>query len=766
MRVHIHGFKGLDEVQEFDRRTLLVGPNGCGKSARMQALQWAMYGRVGDRKTLESLVALSPDGMGMSVAVDTGRISWKRSIEKDGNKGSLSQSLTIAGAESLKLAEAEAELAKHLGDFTAHLNLNEFTSLSPDGRRKFIMSLCAQAGGGSTDGMMSRLEIALLNEVLGKGAVQTTCHAVFGKSADDLDDGERQVAIDKLWAATDGMRQVFDGMRQAFDDGLSAGDPVGTIAAWTDTAKDLRSAHRAARDTAHAASQKLAQARSGLVATSEHVAELREQAKQVRGRLSEIATTIGEIRARHAAKEGVIRSVDRARQQLASTEERLASVARAERRDWRREMEEIDQKIREIETGDASDAAIKESREITARLQKARLDARAMGDEIASALASIHANEIEIGGIRRAIAKLVTAPWVVAAELVEKIRPHVHGGDGDFDELATLVGAQAKADRDELDRCEFDLAVIEGEQQAASERHASLSAAMAEHESLIRQLEGRQAELQEIVNKARSLDEQVRILATQRTRIERESDRAKADLESAQEAVARARTVFAEAEALLATLGDVGDSGELVIEQTKYQTQLDEIEAKIEAKERFESLSSELAACIAKGKAESAAYDMVGMVQDAIKAVREVIMDDMVRPLLDTVDEFLRLAGVERSAYCTLANGRGKAIFDLGWVVDVDGLERRISLDTMSGGESALFGAALAYAMLKAANQPSKVLCIEADSIDTNTIDKLLVGFGGVNDLDHVIVATCHKVPLIADGWNLVELDCGAGVMA
>jgi len=153
-------------------------------------------------------------------------------------------------------------------------------------------------------------------------------------------------------------------------------------------------------------------------------------------------------------------------------------------------------------------------------------------------------------------------------------------------------------------------------------------------------------------------------------------------------------------------------------------------------------------------------------VQDAIKAVREVIMDDMVRPLLDTVDEFLRLAGVERSAYCTLANGRGKAIFDLGWVVDVDGLERRISLDTMSGGESALFGAALAYAMLKAANQPSKVLCIEADSIDTNTIDKLLVGFGGVNDLDHVIVATCHKVPLIADGWNLVELDCGAGVMA
>ena len=42
--VTLRNWKGISRTVELDRLTLLHGPNGCGKSAIMQAIRWCIAG--------------------------------------------------------------------------------------------------------------------------------------------------------------------------------------------------------------------------------------------------------------------------------------------------------------------------------------------------------------------------------------------------------------------------------------------------------------------------------------------------------------------------------------------------------------------------------------------------------------------------------------------------------------------------------------------------------------------------------------------------
>ena len=155
-------------------------------------------------------------------------------------------------------------------------------------------------------------------------------------------------------------------------------------------------------------------------------------------------------------------------------------------------------------------------------------------------------------------------------------------------------------------------------------------------------------------------------------------------------------------------------------------------------KVRFKTLEEGLTKCIASAEHEGALHECAKTMCQAIKDVREAAMATMAKPFLGMIDAVL-FPAVQKRSYCDLVSERGRPIFDLGWI---DG-DRKRSLVAMSGGEAALFGGALAFALVAMAEIPMKLLLIEASELDGQNLGMLMNGiFANSGSLSNVMIAT------------------------
>jgi DNA repair exonuclease SbcCD ATPase subunit len=97
-----NGFKGLSFATELAPRTLIVGPNGTGKSARTQALQLALRGYIpGGPKKNEEILTVYGNGEEMSVVITIGALEFGRRFSRNA-KGAVSQIYEVCGKKSAK----------------------------------------------------------------------------------------------------------------------------------------------------------------------------------------------------------------------------------------------------------------------------------------------------------------------------------------------------------------------------------------------------------------------------------------------------------------------------------------------------------------------------------------------------------------------------------------------------------------------------------------------------------------------------------------
>lgn len=213
--------------------------------------------------------------------------------------------------------------------------------------------------------------------------------------------------------------------------------------------------------------------------------------------------------------------------------------------------------------------------------------------------------------------------------------------------------------------------------------------------------------------------------------------------------------------------------GWIPVEQLEQQRngitdQVNAIDTDVDAKGKYQALESELARAIADTERETVRHDVAKRVAAAIRAIRDGLMGELVRPLLDRINKFLAVAAPGCVAYCELEQIKGetrKPIFEIGW--EVDGM-KRVSLPALSGGEAALFGAGLAYALVCIANPPLRLLLIEAAEIDAAHMTRLLDALRAVSDdVGNIFVATCDEsFATEIDGWNHVQLQQAAAAVA
>jgi exonuclease SbcC len=764
MNITIEGLKGVSDQFELSPLTLLNGPNGSGKSARLEALRWAAYGTTPNGKTLEAAAALADQGE-MSVRIDLADFGWERSISRDPTSGAIRQKITVEGREKLKQKEAEALIAERCGDLSAALDLNEFTSLSPDLRRQFVMNLC---GAGSSDGLlMLRLDFAIAREVIGEEAIAAVSRTLHQKGPDELAPPEMAHVFQAVWPTTvdEHTRKAWDTVRGKLADD-EHDDDLETITAWVDRAKDLKSAHRKGRDTAHAATQRLAADKNALVVDPVHIEALKQRAAKVQAQIDEINGKAGAAQGEKARREVVLQALQEAKAREARAGEALTRAEQVVQRCAG------DKELDQLQglAGSADEVAINQGYKVA---EAAEEDVRSAGARVIQnqndrdrLLGELNATNRELERERESLTNAQSDAWVKAERLAGYAAGLLQGTAPEElrDAVISLWGLakeQSQGSRKIAEEVSWRIAELE---PTATEQEATLNAKRVAQNVLDREHDKATAALAKAREDAEAI--RVRFADAQAAKVKLAELQAKrkaagAEAQRCAESLAIATQERAEAQAKADALpSEVDDLDTLMFSKSERIARLDAVRAQIAAKDKLEALETELASCIERAARESVSYDLAHHAQAAVKSLRERLLHLQVEPLLTAVDEFLAAAQIKARSYCSLRTERGKAEFDLGWVIeDGHGLEHKRSMATLSGGEAALFAAGLAYALVRLADPPLKMLTIEADTLDAENMRRLLAGLGLVGAaLDHVIVATCH--PTSAPGIWKVDTCC------
>ncbi len=151
--------KGLEIDEKLTGREIYLGPNGCGKSARLESMIYGLHGCLPWLgKTEGSTFQLASDEfMVVNLACDDGfffgrTIRRRVTNKRDGTKSySYKTQLSVFPdeGESNDSERARRILAK-IGDFPVMFDLNEFLGMSNEKKRGFIFSLSSPESHGWT----------------------------------------------------------------------------------------------------------------------------------------------------------------------------------------------------------------------------------------------------------------------------------------------------------------------------------------------------------------------------------------------------------------------------------------------------------------------------------------------------------------------------------------------------------------------------------------------------------------------------------------
>lgn len=769
-KINLEDWKGVSGTTDLQTLNLLVGPNGSGKTARLLAPTFAITGKTPLGATADKTMALAGHlGCKVGLELDDG-FTFARGLVRDVRKHTLSQELHVVGQEELKITEANPIVQRHTGCLAEMFDLSEFTSKSPEAKRSFVLDLCARAcreGDGAirADEILDRITLEFLRGCnrLGPGTVGMYAEAKHGVSqVERLSDEQRRETIDGLLPKlTDRERKILaEALKELV--GELRGDMTTAIGAAIDRAKAMANASRDERNKSQQATRKLTEEKNTITVGAAGVQELEAQLADLRERREEIIQQIASQEGRESGLRSLRESIASVDGQLTETkeaidlliQERLAPLSDAEA------LEADAKRLREEESTDANPPRELEDR------RDALLNAETgLANSIQRREHELSARRERLAMIESQIARLEDDPWLRADELADRASNLLP--DDSSDELLHAIGAlreylHAQVGTGKLEALRTELPTVK---DAIAAMMVEIEAFKADHKTAI---DARLAVEKELRSARDSYNEK---LATSRETLDmaHAKERMAAEIRQAHtnhdRELAAIHKRHAEIENdLLARAKELHDlqaaGGDIPMEQLIAQRdgldhQIQQAKDALTSRQKYQVLETQLTACIASAEEEAIRHELCKDLVEAIQAIRETLMAVLIAPLRDRIDRFLSVASPGRRCYCDLVNDRNREIFDLGWIVDDI---RKVSLDAMSGGEAALFGAALLYAIVSASDVPLKLLLIEAGDLDTDNMLNLIDALEDVSgELSNVVVATHTLDGITLDGWNIIH---------
>lgn len=715
--VSLVGFKGLTRTYSLAPATLLNGVNGSGKSACIEALVYALSGKVPSGRPLDCVAQYFPP-RGGHVQVHDADGNWiRRGISRDAEKAKVSELLEVSGTKEGEEPDFSRWAARE-----AVLDLSEFLLLSPAKRREYVLALCGSGAALNAKAFMAALQLEFCRELAGP-----TARPELLDSTDDLPDD-----VASGWAAWAGPR----GLLATLASHLVASRGVSeTALKLGQVAREHRLGCRQAAIDARAGMRELeieakgaAAGAADIAAAEAATAVLHAWLVDVKGRLERAREALAAHDAAFEAMENAQRTKDAANDALAALGEPPCrpidppasegwEMARAE---WRRHGDAR----REAETAyqaalDAMNAA-DDAKEEVERLEKelAALQGSEMGLVVSIAHRIPHEAHPDMPRLLAAIDRVATAWRAVVAV------------------TGTALGQARKR---------YEAGSAEAAREAATAFKVALEAASAAEKAA--------AERVLLIDRASAL-------------VHKAHQEALAGFSAADKTwQAAKRKLEAASATLLATIKTEASAHTRYLDardEAPEENALTDLAAKIEIAQAREAQARKAAGAVAAfesaagrlkaNQVEEAAWKLA---EKALATTRERLVGQATAPLMEVLTEFLAGAGRTEFPYLKLENDRGKPIFELGWIRG----NEWIPLDALSAGEAAIFGAALSVAIaMKSAGL--RLLLAEADPLDEKNLLAFLQAVQPWSDrLDACVIATAQSVPAAIQGWSITRLS-------
>lgn len=712
--ITLDGFKGVTESFQPSACNYFRGPNGSGKTARMLALRYLALGTTPTGATPEDAAKyLGP--LGGSVMIETADgVRFRRGLSKHARTLELTSDVQVSTIPGAKIKEASEEIRRVLGVFPEMLDVREFLGLSADKRRAFVLSLCGGASAGERD-IIAEIRAALPD------------HASAEHVAEILED----------------LRPHATGL-----------NPADSIARVIERAAALVNESKRDAERERLAAQKLAERKASLPAVVGTIEELRDrlatlraerdavlaQRNHQRGRDEAMRAALAERAAAISARESALRELDR----LRAVEATPDAITRFESR------------VAALHPGPEPVAARPSNilDGLTAAESAARLELLDAERALAAARRAVDALVDE----RR---RAASDPWSVARTLFDAALADTpddvrHAWAALRDHIAACVRSR---DAEQIER---DLAAAEAALADADARHDETMArhakCVADRESEAQAVRDADAAFAAACAEWRRRHAEWMTATSDLSRARIGQERHAAAIQAAGDAASAAEARLHDADVALAALtADTAQIDAALLDQQMLglDSQIGVTETEIESIRRRDALSSELDACIRRADDSTIYHETAKLVDAAARAVRETMMADLVSPMLGLIRTFLgHVPGLNAAPYCDLATDRDKPVLLLGWTRR----GTRVPVEQMSGGEYAIFVAAIQYAMIVLRNPPLKILCIDGSELDASSMDALCAALSAcAADLDHVFVASHLPPPESAREWTIVK---------
>lgn len=152
-------------------------------------------------------------------------------------------------------------------------------------------------------------------------------------------------------------------------------------------------------------------------------------------------------------------------------------------------------------------------------------------------------------------------------------------------------------------------------------------------------------------------------------------------------------------------------------------------------------------------KTALAVKEVYAAIEYGLKRARQAAVTDAGHGLTDVMQKFLGTgAGIDHVPYVRA----DKHKCDVGWR-EVNG--REVAIQAMSGGEWALFAAALTAAVVSLRKAELKFLLIEAGEADYEMLERILCGIEAIRDTITCAIVLFPRLPKDDHGWNVIQFS-------
>ena len=766
-RIALDNFKGQNVDHAVGPLTLFVGPNGSGKTARLEAVSFAVTGQVPGKSSPRASADVITGAEGSAkVGLDT-EFGWERGIRRSGD--STKQFIGITDRASadgvwqfrqVATKAGEQELSDKVGCFAPMFDLSLFLKLTDEKKRQFILDLY-QGGSGSEDTpqqVQDDVRVQYLVRKAGSLAAETVCNALFGCHMDDLPREkvpELLVALERSDTDSDEVRSLVSKIvtETVCAAGFTETGQLEACAKAIGLIDARRNKIKADAQAADKTVQQLVDSKREL----QTVAESLEDLKAAKAKLVASSNDIASQLAMQDGRDKSVKSLESGIDTLSTNRETLVT-AHAD-------------KLAEVARLKA--AVGNEPEEVPAEPSREQLDAL-KGDQldVVSHVADTNAivqscrafltHESEKHGMLVAAQESQSVMQELTAVSMRIFEATLVDGrifqrfghrllDEQDDVWADIVRLKAIVDAmDVIGECDRRAAEITDCEQAIATKKTVLQDAIekADHAKMIR------ARLAENIRNETSRLETATTEWNEKDESRERWEKATNNLEMAETVAAGMKERVVERDVDLAQkrkeLAELLADGEtLNVAKMKQQksaidSQVATLETQIDHKTRLSQVDAEIQRARLAAQISREDHAVAVNVALAFRAVREGQLRGVVAPIVDRISTFTHgVFGFD--AYCDLETPDGSSCFKIGMVKPTG---QKCSFDTLSGGERAVFATGLSAAIVSQNEAPLKVLMIEGGEIDRSNMERVLAACETLyeaGDLSNILVSSWHS---------------------